>query len=94
MRSATAATKPFGLDPIQPVLQITRPTDGARLSSGVPVTLEGLVQDPEHPSGPRDAERLVWTVDERAAGTGPLTSVDSLEPGEHAWPDWNPFGDN
>lgn len=83
MRSATAATKPFALEPIHPVLRITRPTDGSRLPSGTPITLEGLVQDPEHPSGPRDAERLVWTVDEREVGTGPLTSVDPLESGEH-----------
>ena len=65
IRSATAATKPFSLEPIHPVLRITRPTDGSPLPIGAPITLEGLVQDPEHPSGPRDAERLVWTVDER-----------------------------
>lgn len=83
MRSATAATKPFALEPIRPVLRITRPADGTRLPSGTPITLEGLVQDPEYPSGPRDAERLVWTVDQREVGTGPLTSVDPLESGEH-----------
>jgi hypothetical protein len=88
IRSATAATKPFSLEPIHPVLRITRPTDGSRLPNGAPITLEGLVQDPEHPSGPRDAERLVWTVDEREVGTGPLTSVDPLESGEHTISLW------
>lgn len=83
MRSATAATKPFALAPIHPVLRIMRPTDGSRLPSGVPITMEGLVQDPEHPSGPLDAARLVWTVDEREVGTGPLMSVAPLESGEH-----------
>jgi hypothetical protein len=83
MRSTTAATKPFGLDPIHPVLQITHPADGSRLPSGSPVTLEGLVQDPEHPSAPHDANRLIWRVDDREVGAGPLTSVDPLESGEH-----------
>ncbi len=83
LRSTTAATEPFGLDPIGPVLRITYPADGSRLPNGAPIRLEGLVQDPEHPSGPLVADRLIWRVDDREVGTGPLTSVDPLESGEH-----------
>jgi hypothetical protein len=42
-----------------------------------------MVQDPEHPSGPQNLERLVWSIDQLQVGTGPVTSVDALESGEH-----------
>jgi hypothetical protein len=83
IRSATAATDSFRLEAIGPVLSITRPGDGAQIPEGTPLTLEGLVQDPERPATPREAERLVWTVDGREVGSGPVASVDPLEAGEH-----------
>jgi hypothetical protein len=83
VRSVTAATKEFRLDPIGGVLSITRPKDGARFPQGSPVALEGLVQDPELPAGPRDPARMLWTVDGRDAGSGAMASVLSLDPGEH-----------
>jgi hypothetical protein len=83
LRSATAVTRPFALEPIGPILRVTRPADGERVSEGTPVTLEGMVQDPEHPSGPQNLERLVWSIDQLQVGTGPVTSVDALESGEH-----------
>ena len=83
VRSATAATDPFELEPIGPVVRIIRPEDGAELPVGRPVGLEGTVQHPEHPSGPLQDQRLIWTVDEREVASGPMTSVDPLKPGEH-----------
>lgn len=82
-RSATAATEPFELEPIGPVIRITSPEAGARIPEGTPVALEGVVEDPEQPSGPLSKERLAWSVDGNDAGTGPLTSIDPLERGQY-----------
>lgn len=83
MRSACAATEPFEVAPIGPVLRIVHPADGARFARGVPVTLEALVQDPEYPSAPQSADRLMWTLNGRGVAQGPLASIDPPPIGEH-----------
>jgi len=83
LRAASAVTDAFGLEELGPAVTIVRPGRGEKLVSGVPVVLDGFAEDPEHPDRVRDADRLLWTVDEREVGHGPITSVDSLEPGRH-----------
>ncbi|MCU1431725.1 MAG: hypothetical protein JWP95_830 [Actinotalea sp.] len=83
LRAATAATEPFGLEPIGATVTIVRPAEDEQATAGVPLVLEGSVVDREDPRGPLDAERLVWTVDGEQVGTGPVTSVDRLDAGRH-----------
>lgn len=83
LRAASATTDAFKLAELGPTATIVRPGRGDKLVSGVPVVLEGFAEDPEHPEGVRDADRLQWTVDGSEVGSGPITSVDSLDPGRH-----------
>lgn len=82
-RSATAATDLFEVAPIRPVMRIARPAEGTHLTWGETVTLEAMVQDPEHPSDAQDPERLSWQLDEREVAHGSLASVAPPEVGEH-----------
>jgi hypothetical protein len=83
LRGAVAASGVFELAPLGPTATVIRPGDGETKLAGVPLVLEGFVDDPEQPGAARELERLVWTVDERVVGVGPLTAVDGLAPGRH-----------
>ncbi|HEY3437596.1 MAG TPA: hypothetical protein VGK35_07905 [Actinotalea sp.] len=83
LRSAAAATDPFELEPVGPSVTILRPGPDDDPPAGVPVVLEGFVEDFEHPGRAREVDALLWTVDGKEVGSGPVTSVDGLEAGRH-----------
>lgn len=83
VRTGLARTDVFELAPIGPVLDIVRPADGDRVTEGMPLELEAMVVDPEHPAAPLDREALQWLVDGTQAGVGLLGSVDPLPAGSH-----------
>lgn len=83
VRTGLGRTEPFELPPIGPVLEIVQPAAGLGLTEGMPVTLEGMVVDPEHPAAPLDGEALRWSVDGEPVGVGMVGSVDPLPAGSH-----------
>lgn len=83
LRGASAATDSFSLEEEGPSVTILRPSDGDQVVAWTPVILEGFAEDPEHPSAPRDVERLVWAVDGEQVAVGPSASVDGIEEGRH-----------
>jgi hypothetical protein len=83
LRSATARTETFAVDPIGPVLTIVRPQTGAAFTEGMPIPLEGVVVDPENPSVATKGSTTTWLVDGEVVGTGLITSVDPLPAGSH-----------
>ena len=83
LRSASAASEPFELEPVSPAVTILRPGPDDVVVAGVPMTLVGFVEDLERPGRSREDDALVWMVDDREVGTGPVSSVDGLEAGRH-----------
>jgi hypothetical protein len=82
-RSASARTDVFSLDPIGPVITISRPAPGAVFTTGTPIDLEGSVVDPEQPARPLDPATAVWSIDGEVIGTGLVASVGPLPQGRH-----------
>ncbi len=83
VRTALARTRTFELEPIGPVLDMTQPVVGGVVTEGMPIALEGMALDPEHPAAPLDREALMWSVDGEVVAVGPMGSVDPLAAGPH-----------
>lgn len=83
VRTGLARTDPFELAPIGPVIDIVQPSEGFGCTEGMPIALEGMVVDPEHPAAPLDPEAMRWWVDDAEAGVGQISSVDPLLAGSH-----------
>lgn len=83
LRSEVAATAPFDLARIGPVLMIDSPKQEDGFQAGMSVSLEGFAEDPEDPRAILDQERLSWFMDGVTVATGGRGTILSVPAGRH-----------
>jgi hypothetical protein len=82
LRSASAATRQYVLDPLGSTVTIWHPAARATLNVGQHLVLQGQAVDLERAGGVRN-EDLTWRVDGAVVGRGLISGVDNLAPGRH-----------
>jgi hypothetical protein len=82
LRSASAATRQYPLDPLGSTVTIWHPAARATLNVGQHLVLQGQAVDLERAGGVRN-EDLTWRVDGTVVGRGLISGVDNLAPGRH-----------